>query len=298
MAGKNDESRKLREAKDRQIEERICVYLGLPRTTAPDQPNSGRGAVPIASCVAVSEALKRYLLAGPGGDVPPHAQVIEEMIKSVACRDEEQSAVRRGVVSELDRWSKERWESATLVDFLRAIAARALMGLIWAQSRTYFKRHVPVYEIDDLCSRVIEKLLTVMKGGKTPNGNFGTYASDTRKSVLVDYFRRLRRTRVRFARANDALDRAEAKDSLAKESALECSINELPPIHRAIIRRRLVGQSWSEIAEALGITAKEAQQMAQRAWPGGLSSPRIRRNSRCVSRRTCRATFASTSMSA
>jgi hypothetical protein len=35
MAGKNHESRKLLEERDRQIEERICVCLGLPRMNAP-----------------------------------------------------------------------------------------------------------------------------------------------------------------------------------------------------------------------------------------------------------------------
>jgi len=247
----------------------------------------------------LADAVKRYLLSDPDGEVPPYAQVIEEVMKTVVSCDEEQTAARRGVLTELDRWSTKPWESATLVDFLRTIAARALMPAIWAQSKAFFRRKgITVADSEDRGTVVIEKLLIALKSGKAPRGNFGAYVSMTRLRVLFDYFRKLRRTRARFADASDAVDRAEANDSLAKHSMLDCLIKELPPIQRAIFARRSRGDSWTEIAGTLGITAKEALQLAQRAWPGGLSSRRISRNRRSVSRRTCRATFVNTSMSA
>jgi DNA-directed RNA polymerase specialized sigma24 family protein len=300
MAGKNHNSRKSLEERDRQIEERICVCLGLPRTNASgDSSNQGRGAIPIASFVVVAEAVKRYLLADPGDEVPPYIEVIEEMTKTVVSGDKEQTAARRGVLTELNRWSTELWESATLVDFLRIIAARALMPTILSQSKAYFRgKYVPVADSEDLSALVIEKLLAVLKIGKAPNGNFGAYVSKMRWRIFVDYLRKLRRTRARFAEASDAVEQAQAKDGHAQQTMFACYIKELPPIQRTIFQRRSSGDSWTEIAAALGITAKEALQLAQRAWPGGLSSPRISRNRRCISRRTCSETFVNTSMSA
>jgi hypothetical protein len=141
MAGKNHESRKLLDDRDRRIEERICICLGLPRMTASgDAPNQGRRPIPIASLVAVAEASKRYLLDDLGGEVPPYAQIIEEMIKSVVSGDEQHAAARRAVVTEFNRWSKELTDSVTVVDFLRTVTGRALMPTIWSQSKAYFNR--------------------------------------------------------------------------------------------------------------------------------------------------------------
>jgi DNA-directed RNA polymerase specialized sigma24 family protein len=142
----------------------------------------------------------------------------------------------------------------------------------------------------------IHKLLRALRSGKAPKGNFGAYVCTTRKRVLFDYFRKLRRTRVRFAEASDAVEWAIATDSFAEYSMLDWFIKELPPIQRDIIRRRLLGQKWAEIVESLGITAKEARQMMQGIeWPGGLSERRVgQRNGRAY----CRATSVGTSMPA
>lgn len=299
MPGKNHESRKLLEERDRQIEERICACLGIPRTNAPrEAPDSGRGAIPVASFLKLADALKRYLLADPDGEVPPYVQVIEEVMKTVVSCDEEQTAARRGVLTELDRWSTKPWESATLVDFLRIIAARALMPAIWGHSIAWFKKKgVPVVaDREDLSTLGIEKLLKKLESGKVPRGNFGAYVSKMRWRIFVDYLRKLRRTRARFAEASDAVERPKAKGASVEQSMLTCFLKELPPIHRAIIHMRWWGDTWEEVAKALGITEKEALQLVQDiVWPGGLSGRRIsRRNARSH----CRSTFASTSMSA
>lgn len=267
MAGKLQEQREASEARDRQMEQRLCRDLGLPwldeSAGSPEAESTAR-----ARLAALAEAVRRHLDAGSGDDVPPYKEVIDEVLDSVLSANDDRSEAERGLSLELDGWFAGRWQAATMVDFLRILACRALMPAVWIKSWGHFKRKdVPIADREDLSCRVVVKLLSVMKNGRAPYGNFGAYVGKTQPSVWCDYLRRLRRTRARFASASDAVERAQSNESFAKWSMLTSRINGLPPMPREIFKRRLeVGQTWPQVAEALGITARTALRLAEAAW--------------------------------
>ena len=93
MAGRTTNPGKCLKRRDRQIEERICA---CPRS--PSNERTGRGTKLRPTCHSgrqppqVGRRGEAFLLADLDGENPPYVQVIEDVMKTVASGDEEQTA--------------------------------------------------------------------------------------------------------------------------------------------------------------------------------------------------------------
>lgn len=117
----------------------------------------------------------------------------------------------------------------------------------------------------ELVSSSVVRMLDATDGGKAPisRGRFIGLLESVVRSVVVDGIRRrsVRRTAQRVLREQAARERqgtaSDPTDSRALAERLVASMSE---DERALMRLRLDGREWNEVAEMLGISSDAARQ--------------------------------------
>lgn len=160
------------------------------------------------------------------------------------------------------------------------IAIRCLLPAIQRQTTQHFMRYLSdANVVDELSSNVALKILRHVDQ-KGIRGNAAALVAKTRRNVLRDHFRAVKRRAARFEAVPDLALIEDAVNSDAEGDGVDSILSKLPSHLRAIAKLTLEGRRFADVAKQFGMTPKEARSAIQRAWPGGLSFPKNHRSMR------------------
>ena len=177
----------------------------------------------------------------------------------------ESSAANRTAANQLPPDQGELVGSAALIDGCERVLARRIRTLRQGDCDWSMRT-------SELVSSSVLRILDVTDGGRMPitRGRFMGLLDAIVRSVVVDGIRRrsVRRAAQRVLRAQSEASsgggggppRASTGESDEARALAQRLLDDMGMEERALVRLRLEGRPWNEVAGALGITSETARQ--------------------------------------
>ena len=165
-----------------------------------------------------------------------------------------------------------------LTMIVKSLTLIAALGVNRPKDERYFKKHgVPEHQAEDLAQTPAEKILKPLFSN-FPRGNIGAWRSKLRHHVLIDYGRKAKTEKQHLEQQQNPEDFVDKCNPFLEQEALEEYFHRWSVLVSTVVRQRLNGDSWEEIAVRNRLTLEEVKEIAQRACSsGGKSSPRKKR---------------------
>jgi DNA-directed RNA polymerase specialized sigma24 family protein len=188
------------------------------------------------------------------------ANIIDETFKQLHLSPDEKEQVQR----ELQTLVEE--ELPRLVKGLVMLSALGIKRE--HDSRRFQKKGIPLDQAEDLAQTVVSRIIEGFWTG-WPSKNVGAYHSAIGYHVIADHGRQQKLQRRHFCQQRSIEAFPSKCDPILDRELLNQLLSQSGDLERIILRERLRGEEWPDIASKVGRSVSEIIKIAQRACSSG-----------------------------